>query len=81
MSTFALSDEHEALREAVRVSSELAVMMCRAADYRPPLVVFPEAPTGVHTRVSNNDRMIQFYRPKIGLDEGVHRALRVYERA
>jgi len=60
---------------------ELAVLMCRAADYQPPLVVFPEAPTGVHTRVSNNDRMTQFYRPKISLYEGIQRALRVYERA
>lgn len=35
-----------------------------------------DAPKGVQYRCSDNTKMLSFYKPKITLDEGIHRALR-----
>lgn len=54
---------------------ELAALVTEAAGYRPALKHLPSAPQGVHHRVADNTRMLEFYRPAITLEEGISRAL------
>jgi nucleoside-diphosphate-sugar epimerase len=55
---------------------ELATLMAKTAGYEPDFKLIPTAPTGVHHRVCDNQRMLSFYRPKVILEEGIQRALK-----
>lgn len=54
---------------------ELARMVTEAAGYRPQLKHLPTAPQGVHHRVCDPGRMLDFYRPRVSLEQGIRRAL------
>jgi len=54
---------------------DLAAMACERVGYSPRFELHREAPTGVMYRVGDPTRMQEHYVPKIGLDEGVSRAL------
>ena len=54
---------------------ELAWRFVEAADYKPELKHLTDAPTGVVHRVGDPTRMRHIYTPKVGLDEGIDRAL------
>lgn len=56
--------------------NELAEMVCAAAGYQPEIEHLPSKPVGCWFRVSNSDKMHDFYRPKISLEEGIEMALR-----
>lgn len=55
--------------------NDLASYVTDAAGYAPQFKHLPSAPQGVHHRVCDNRRMLSFYTPKVGLDEGIRRAL------
>ncbi|OMI34392.1 NAD-dependent epimerase/dehydratase family protein [Streptomyces sparsogenes] len=54
---------------------QLAQMVTEAAGYRPELKHLATAPQGVHHRVADPSRMLDFYQPKVTLEEGIARAL------
>lgn len=54
---------------------ELAQLVTAAAGYRPELDHIATAPQGVHHRVCDPSRMLDFYTPTVTLDEGIKRAL------
>ncbi|NUP15376.1 MAG: NAD-dependent epimerase/dehydratase family protein [Streptomyces sp.] len=54
---------------------ELAGLVTSAAGYRPELKHLPTAPQGVHHRVCDPKRMLDFYSPTVSLEEGIQRAL------
>jgi nucleoside-diphosphate-sugar epimerase len=54
---------------------ELAGLVTSAAGYEPHLKHLPSAPQGVHHRVCDPSRMLDFYTPTVTLEEGVRRAL------
>ena len=54
---------------------ELAGLVTTAAGYRPELDHIATAPQGVHHRVCDPSRMLDFYTPTVTLDEGIKRAL------
>ena len=54
---------------------ELASLVTTAAGYRPELDHIATAPQGVHHRVCDPSRMLDFYTPTVTLDEGIKRAL------
>jgi nucleoside-diphosphate-sugar epimerase len=54
---------------------ELAHLVTEAAGYQPELDHIKTAPQGVHHRVCDPSRMLDFYTPKVTLDEGIRRAL------
>ena len=54
---------------------ELADLITAAAGYQPELKHLPAAPQGVHHRVCDPSRMLDFYTPTVTLDEGIRRAL------
>ncbi|MFC8273759.1 NAD-dependent epimerase/dehydratase family protein [Streptomyces sp. NPDC057271] len=54
---------------------ELACLVTAEAGYSPDLDHIATAPQGVHHRVSDPSRMLDFYTPKVTLDEGIRRAL------
>jgi len=53
----------------------LAAMLTKEAGYSPDFERHPDAPKGVDYRVGDPTRMLEIYRPKVTLEEGVHRAL------
>jgi nucleoside-diphosphate-sugar epimerase len=53
---------------------ELVGLFCRLARYDPDLLFSHDSPSGVVYRVGDVGRMLSFYTPKIGLEEGVRRA-------
>ncbi|MEV7466127.1 NAD-dependent epimerase/dehydratase family protein [Streptomyces kronopolitis] len=55
--------------------NELAHLVTQAAGYTPQLKHLPAAPQGVHHRVCDPSRMLDFYQPRITLEEGIERAL------
>lgn len=60
---------------------ELAAMVCREAqgwpEDRPLVPLYDESkPTGVFYRVGDPTRMLNYYTPKVTLEEGISRALR-----
>lgn len=55
---------------------DLATMMCAEAGYRPGFDLRENAPAGVAYRVGDPTRMLDIYRPKVSLAEGVQRAMR-----
>ncbi|MET9950168.1 NAD-dependent epimerase/dehydratase family protein [Streptomyces sp. NPDC006339] len=54
---------------------ELARMVTTAVGYTPPLKHLASAPQGVHHRVCDPSKMLEFYLPKVTLEEGIQRAL------
>lgn len=55
---------------------ELAHQMARLAGVDPPYItVLPDKPFGVHTRVGDPTRMLEYYQPKVTLTESIQRAL------
>jgi nucleoside-diphosphate-sugar epimerase len=54
---------------------ELASLVTTTAGYQPELKHLPAAPQGVHHRVCDPKRMLNFYAPQISLEEGIQRAL------
>ncbi|APE21400.1 hypothetical protein vnz_10440 [Streptomyces venezuelae] len=54
---------------------QLAKMVTAAAGYRPELKHLPAAPQGVHHRVCDPSRMLDFHLPRVTLEEGIERAL------
>lgn len=56
---------------------ELAAMCTSRVDnYRPSVKCLVDKPVGCWYRVSDNTKMLNFYQPKITLEEGVQRALK-----
>ncbi|WP_372344734.1 NAD-dependent epimerase/dehydratase family protein [Streptomyces sp. KL116D] len=55
---------------------ELAGLVTTMSGYRPELKHLPTAPQGVHHRVCDPKRMLDFYSPRVSLEEGIQRALR-----
>lgn len=54
---------------------ELAGLVTAEAGYQPELKHLAAAPQGVHHRVCDPKRMLDVYRPKVTLEEGIRRAL------
>ncbi|MEU1663573.1 NAD-dependent epimerase/dehydratase family protein [Streptomyces sparsogenes] len=54
---------------------ELAQLVTEAAGYHPQLKHLATAPQGVHHRVSDPSRMLDYYQPRVSLEEGITRAL------
>ncbi|MGW4076051.1 NAD-dependent epimerase/dehydratase family protein [Streptomyces asiaticus] len=54
---------------------ELAHLVTEAAGYRPQLTHLTTAPQGVHHRVCDPSRMLDYYQPRVSLEEGIRRAL------
>ena len=55
--------------------SQLAEVAMAAVGYSAPVEVLAGQPSGSHTRVGDPTRMLNLYAPRIGLDEGVARAV------
>lgn len=55
--------------------NDLADMVCTAAGYSPSIRHLPAEPVGVQYRVCDPTRMLEFYRPRVTLEEGIQRAL------
>ena len=56
--------------------NELCDIVCSQAGYRPCIKHLETEPTGVMYRVCDPSLMIQFYKPKITLEEGIQRTLK-----
>lgn len=56
---------------------DLASLFVAAAGYSPWLERKTDAPSGVAYRVGDPARMLEFYQPKVSIEEGVRRALEV----
>ncbi|GAA2803066.1 NAD-dependent epimerase/dehydratase family protein [Streptomyces showdoensis] len=54
---------------------DLAHLTTQAAGYSPTLKHLASAPQGVHHRVCDPSQMLDFYLPKVTLEEGIRRAL------
>lgn len=57
---------------------ELAEMFCRRAGHAPGFEFKRDAPAGVAYRVGDPTRLHEVYTPKVTIEEGVRRALRVH---
>ncbi len=57
---------------------ELATLFMAASGYCPEIEYHVDAPAGVAYRVGDPTRMLEVYRPKVSLDEGVARALKTH---
>lgn len=53
----------------------LAEMICREAGHHPVFNRRPDKPQGVAYRVGDPSRMLEYYQPKVSLEEGIRRAL------
>lgn len=53
---------------------QLAQMVTEAAGYRPQLKHLATAPQGVHHRVCDPTRMLDYYQPRVSLEDGIRRA-------
>jgi nucleoside-diphosphate-sugar epimerase len=56
--------------------NELCKIVCDQVGYDPDIKHIIEAPKGVDYRCSDNSKMLQFYTPKISLEQGVDMALK-----
>lgn len=54
---------------------ELAARTMMHARYRGSVMCYPDKPVGVQRRVGDPTRMLDFYEPKIDLDQGIRMAL------
>jgi nucleoside-diphosphate-sugar epimerase len=59
--------------------NELADLVTDAAGYTPSIKHITTNPVGVDYRVCDNSKMLEFYTPKISLEEGIDRALRTID--
>ena len=57
---------------------ELAHLICAQVGYVPELDIKTDAPEGVAYRCSNSSKMLEFYTPKVSLEEGIRRSLLKY---
>ena len=57
---------------------ELAEMVTYYAGYKAEIITRPDKPVGCMHRVSDNSKLLEFYTPKITLEEGIERAMREY---
>ena len=57
---------------------QLAEMVTYYAGYRAEIITRPDKPVGCMHRVSDNSKLLEFYTPKITLEEGIERAMREY---
>lgn len=55
----------------------LAGLICKTANHWPKFEHILDAPSGVSYRVGDPTRLETFYKPKITLEQGIHRALKV----
>jgi nucleoside-diphosphate-sugar epimerase len=55
---------------------QLAEMVTYYAGYTAEIVTRPDKPVGCMHRVSDNSKLLEFYIPKITLEEGIERAIR-----
>ncbi len=55
---------------------ELKQLVCAAVDYNPKIELWGDKPVGAIYRCSDNTKMLEFYQPKITLEEGIKRALK-----
>lgn len=56
--------------------NELAELVTNIAGYQPEFQHITSAPVGVTHRISNPDKLLSFYKPKISLEQGIDLALR-----
>lgn len=56
--------------------NELQKIVCEIAGYDPAVKHIINAPKGVDYRCCDNNRMLDFYKPKISLEEGIEMALK-----
>jgi nucleoside-diphosphate-sugar epimerase len=57
--------------------NDLAYMVCEEVGYQPrEFTHILDAPMGVQHRVGDPARMLEFYTPKVSLEEGIRRAVR-----
>lgn len=54
---------------------ELADLFTKEAGYRPEIQPLTDKPVGVQYRVGDPTRMLEFYQPRVELEEGIRRAL------
>lgn len=54
---------------------ELADMFTKEAGYSPEITPLSDKPVGVQYRVGDPARMLEFYSPRVSLEEGIRRAL------
>lgn len=59
---------------------ELARMMADAAGYSPGIRPLESKPSGVAYRVGDPTRMLRYYEPKVTLEDGIRRALGLWNR-
>lgn len=57
---------------------ELAHLVCEQVRYAPNLDIRTDAPEGVAYRCSDSNKMLEFYTPKVTLEEGIRRSLAKY---
>lgn len=57
---------------------QLAEMVTYYAGYRAEIITRPDKPVGCMHRVCDNSKLLEFYKPKITLEEGIERAMREY---
>lgn len=56
--------------------NELCSIVCDQQNYHPSIKHMPAAPTGVMYRVCDPSLMLEFYKPKVTLEEGIDKALK-----
>lgn len=54
---------------------ELADLFTKEAGYRPEIQPLTNKPVGVQYRVGDPSRMLEFYQPRVDLEDGIRRAL------
>ena len=54
---------------------ELAKLTSQAVGYTPEIKTNPDKPVGCMHRVSDNKKLLEFYTPKISLEEGIKEAV------
>ena len=54
---------------------ELANAICTARGYSPKIQTLSDEPSGVQYRVCDPAKMLEFYQPRVVLEEGIERAL------
>lgn len=55
--------------------NQLAEMMMDISGHKVPIKHHLDKPVGVQYRVSDNTKMLEFYKPKISLEQGIYKAL------
>jgi nucleoside-diphosphate-sugar epimerase len=58
---------------------ELAQKICREVNYQPRIVTLPEKPIGTAYRSADPMTMLEFYEPKVSLEQGIREAVRKWQ--